>query len=90
MSDNPRCTVMSDPSGKSTFSVDVISSEALGEKIKRLNHEASRKYRELKRRDKTHLTTSVVDTGEQKRHSNMKAAECMHHIRERKRGSLSL
>jgi hypothetical protein len=81
---------MSDPSGKSASSVDVIPSETLDEKRKRLNREASRKYREKKRRNKTHLTTSVVDIEERKRRSNMKAAERMRRMRERKRGSLSL
>ena len=70
--------------------IDAIQSETLDEKRKRLNREASRKYREKKRRNKTHLTTSVVDIEERKRRSNMKAAERMRRMRERKRGSLSL
>eukprot|EP00957_Ditylum_brightwellii_P100221 7637507-Ditylum_brightwellii.AAC.1 len=40
MSDSPRCTVMSDPSGKSTLSIDAILPEIRDEKRKRLNHEA--------------------------------------------------
>jgi len=42
MSDSPRCTVMSDSSGKSTSSIDAILPETLDEKRKRLNREASR------------------------------------------------
>mmetsp|Transcript_9253 Transcript_9253/g.13529 ORF Transcript_9253/g.13529 Transcript_9253/m.13529 type:complete len:206 (-) Transcript_9253:396-1013(-) len=90
MSASPRCTVMSDPSGKSTSSVDAIPSETPDEKRKRLSRESSGRYREKKRRDKIHLTTSVVDIEERKRRSNMKAAERMRRMRERKRGSLSL
>eukprot|EP00957_Ditylum_brightwellii_P042061 3186094-Ditylum_brightwellii.AAC.1 len=58
MSDSPRCTVMSDPSRKSTLSIDAIPPEMYNEKRKMLNCEASRQYREKKRRENTHLTTN--------------------------------
>eukprot|EP00957_Ditylum_brightwellii_P174318 13271490-Ditylum_brightwellii.AAC.1 len=40
MSESPRYTVMSDPSGKSILSIDAILPETLDEKRKRLNCEA--------------------------------------------------
>ena len=63
--------------------IDAILPETLDEKRKRMNREASRQYREKKRKKNTHSTTNVVDIEERKRHSNMKAAECMHHMHQK-------
>ena len=80
---------MSDPSGKSTLSIDAILPETHNEKRKRLNCEASRQYREKKTKENIHLTTNVVDIEERKRRSNMKAAEHMRRMRQRKHYSLN-
>ena len=69
--------------------IDAILPETLDEKRKRLNREASRQYREKKRKENTHLTTNVVDIEERKRRSNMKAAEHMRRMRQRKHYSLN-
>ena len=64
--------------------IDAILPETLDEKRKRMNREASRQYREKKNKKNTHLTTNVVDIEERKRCSNMKAAERMRRMRQRK------